>query len=660
MKEFSFPIVEQLVRGLRLDSRGDRRTNFLTECKNLKPIKVGDGQPGLVPYELVSDPFLSGEFSSNSITISFPFPQVFRGKEVTLLADETSIYTVDESNWSLTLITTYDAFDRSATLALDSGGGPWQFVDMGDAWFLINTQNIVWQPNTHALTNEPNQIYVNKTNLMNAGVYHRGRIVTGGFSSSNFWNNDWLDIFSKWQGGLSTQMDLLVDADGAQVVTNGKFTDNADGWSLGTGVTWNNGAIRFVGVASPQNMNQVDADQDTPIVIGEKYEVIFTISDYSGSGAVRVSVGSTGIGTDRSSNGTFTETITAADVPNLFKIQVRSGANFTGTIDNVSCALALVNQSPDVDSNWLLWSSIGGGDFPLWLFYPDRAFLGNVRGSSETGYTLSKTMIMDMVMRNEFGFMPLPWQGTVYAIKPMGKDLIVYGNNGITALVPTREPIPTYGVLHISDTGIVGRGAVGGDDTQHVFLDNDGDLWRMKGLKPERLGYREFFTGYSANTIISHDSRDDEFYISDETSSYLLTPVGLGEAKERVTSLVYKVGVLSGVIEDSGDSESQVVTDTIDFGSIATVQMVKLSLVASANIDVAIDYRYNDDDAFVRSIFVRVNNQGIAYPLVSASQMRIVVRSSDYINMDLDEIEYFVKFSDKRFRRGIGASQINA
>ncbi len=523
MKEFSFPIIEQLVRGLRLDSRGDRRTNFLTECKNLKPVKVGDGQSGLVPYELVTDPFLSGEFSSNSITISFPFPQVFRGNEVTLLADETSIYTVDESDWSLTLITTYNAFDRSATLALDSGGGPWQFVDMGDTWFLINTQNIVWQPNTHALTNEPDQVYVNKTNLMNAGVYHRGRIVTGGFSSSNFWNNDWLDIFTSWRGGLSTQIDL---------------------------------------------------------------------------------------------------------------------------------------PSTDIDSNWILWSSIGGGDFPLWLFYPDRAFLGNIRGSAETGYTLSKTIITDMVTRNEFGFMPLPWQGTVYTIKPMGKDLIVYGDNGITALVPTREPVPTYGVQHISSTGIMGRGAVGGDDTQHIFLDNDGYLWRMKGLNPERLGYREFFTGYSSNTIISHDSRDDEFYISDETNSYLLTPVGLGEAKERVTSLVYKVGVLSGVIEDSGDSESQVVTDTIDFGSIATIQMVKLSLVASANIDVAIDYRYNDDDAFVRSTFVRVNNQGIAYPLVSASQMRIVVRSSDYINMDLDEIEYSVKFSDRRFRRSISASQV--
>ena len=134
---------------------------------------------------------------------------------------------------------------------------------------------------------------------------------------------------------------------GAEVLTNGLFTVNADGWSLGAGITWVNGAIRFVAVASPQNMNQVDADQDTPIVLGEKYEVIFTISDYSGSGKVRVSVGSTGIGIDRSSNGTFTETIVAAGV-NSFKIQVRSGNNFTGTIDSVFCTLVFSDQTVSI------------------------------------------------------------------------------------------------------------------------------------------------------------------------------------------------------------------------------------------------------------------------------------------------------------------------
>ena len=42
MRAFDFNIKSQLTRGLRLDSRGDRGLNLLTECKNLKPIKIDD------------------------------------------------------------------------------------------------------------------------------------------------------------------------------------------------------------------------------------------------------------------------------------------------------------------------------------------------------------------------------------------------------------------------------------------------------------------------------------------------------------------------------------------------------------------------------------------------------------------------------------------
>ena len=77
MKSFDFNIKGQLTRGLRLDSRGDRGLNLLTECKNLKPIRIDDDNFSLVPYELVSDPFKSGEFTARSITIAFPFLQFF-------------------------------------------------------------------------------------------------------------------------------------------------------------------------------------------------------------------------------------------------------------------------------------------------------------------------------------------------------------------------------------------------------------------------------------------------------------------------------------------------------------------------------------------------------------------------------------------------------
>ena len=111
MKEFTLNVEDVWRRGLRTDSREQRGLHTLSECVNLKPTKFG-----LLPYELIPDPFLSGEFSSNSITISHPFPQVFRGDNITLLADATKIYSVDESDWSLTLL----------------GDGTGKFVDTDD------------------------------------------------------------------------------------------------------------------------------------------------------------------------------------------------------------------------------------------------------------------------------------------------------------------------------------------------------------------------------------------------------------------------------------------------------------------------------------------------------------------------------------------------
>ena len=128
---------------------------------------------------------------------------------------------------------------------------------------------------------------------------------------------------------------------GAEALTNGGFDNNADKWALESGYTWNSGAID-ISTASPKAMRQVEANQAVPIVLGKAYEVIFTITNYV-SGKAQVRVGNTGTGADRSSNGTFTETIVAAGSVRSFEIRARVGANLICTIDTVSCT---VDETP--------------------------------------------------------------------------------------------------------------------------------------------------------------------------------------------------------------------------------------------------------------------------------------------------------------------------
>ncbi len=531
MKEFTLQVEDIFKRGLRTDSRIERGLHMLEECANLKPTEFG-----LIPYETISDPFLSGEFSSNSITIAPPYPQVFRGKNKTLLADSAKIYSVDESNWSLTLlgdgsgkfINPEDVY--GSTVAISAGTGAWHFIDLGDEWFLINGVSTVFLSNIHNLIpDDTSNIYINTAISINTGTYFKGRIMLGGFNSSNFWNNDWQDMFTKWKQGRTAGMNI--------------------GDSIGT--------------------------------------------------------------------------------------------------------------------NYVMWSSIGGGDFPLWLFFPDLALRGNVRGSTKVGYDEpGNTMILDMVRKNEFGFMPMPWQGSVILTKPLGNSIIVYGDNGITALTPVLEPIPTYGVREISNEfGILSRGSAGGDENGHIFINEDGYMYSLSpDLSLGRLGYREFFTGFSTTkTVVSYDPDDKEFYISDDSNSYVLTRSGLGEAAERVTSLVIKDGTLSGVIEDQGVATGQVVIDIGNLGtlSIKSIENVLVDYFGSATITVAIDYRYGKTGSFTRTSFFPVNKEGVSFPKISGVDFKLVIKASVYGNMDnLNGVEFNVKFSDKRYRRGIGASAV--
>lgn len=129
----------------------------------------------------------------------------------------------------------------------------------------------------------------------------------------------------------------LSPTTGAEALTNGGFTGSADNWSLGSGWTYSNNEI-VVSSGDTIGLTQVAGDQQTVIVIGKTYEVTFRISNYS-AGTVVPRVGSTGIGTSRSANGTFTESIVAAGTTSFLMFGGTGGNIFSGTIDSISCTL---------------------------------------------------------------------------------------------------------------------------------------------------------------------------------------------------------------------------------------------------------------------------------------------------------------------------------
>lgn len=113
------------------------------------------------------------------------------------------------------------------------------------------------------------------------------------------------------------------------------------GWTQGTG--W----LISGGTATSNGDQSADADLEDDANApgaGNKYEVIYTVSNYS-AGNVTAVVGNQE-GTDRSSNATFTELIVAS---NTDVLKIRADLNFIGDIDTVSMKLA--NVSWDLDDN---------------------------------------------------------------------------------------------------------------------------------------------------------------------------------------------------------------------------------------------------------------------------------------------------------------------
>lgn len=307
-----------------------------------------------------------------------------------------------------------------------------------------------------------------------------------------------------------------------------------------------------------------------------------------------------------------------------------------------------VDTTATLYENFVLWTQIGGGDI-LSLFRTDAAKSGPLK-EDERG--LADMEFIQRVRRNEWGFMPMPFRGTVWNLKQFGKAIVVYSEDGIALMQPVTQPFPTFGCQPLLDIGLYSRDAIGGDDKMQAFMDVNADLWLLTGEGPERLGYKEFLRDLD-NPIISFDSSRKEFYISDQQQCFVLTQQGLGKSSQR-PSCLFNLGQLCGTFEESAE-DSILVTETTDFGirDFKTITTIEVGLDAQTPVYVAVDYRYAKNEEFQRSNWVLLNPEGFARLQVSALEFRLCLRASAGSALLLDELNVRWQLSGKRTVRGI-------
>jgi hypothetical protein len=110
-----------------------------------------------------------------SSSVEWPWPQIFRGRALTLIAGPDFIASVDEDTWYASEITLYDPLNKTQTVTLDNvGAGPWHFLDFGTTWALFNGNVTVYKYAGDTKT------YVMQAPRVYTGCAFRGRAVIAG------------------------------------------------------------------------------------------------------------------------------------------------------------------------------------------------------------------------------------------------------------------------------------------------------------------------------------------------------------------------------------------------------------------------------------------------------------------------------------------------
>jgi hypothetical protein len=302
-----------------------------------------------------------------------------------------------------------------------------------------------------------------------------------------------------------------------------------------------------------------------------------------------------------------------------------------------------------IRDNFIFWSSINGTD-ALWPLKPPE--VGEWR---------------DIFRRNQAGFTPLPTPGQVLRVLPLGDGAVAYSTTGVYYMRPMIEPVSTYGLQRIGRKGMMAIGAVAGTENEHLFMDEEGDLWKLAtNLTLSYIGGKEFTAAFEGNLpIFSYDSLDDEYWLSDGSTTLVVSNEGIGASNQQPLSILVDQGErLSPLASANRDDEYRWFSEVLDFRyrDLKTVTMVEVGMQNPSFLDdpvqVAVDYSYDQRGDFARSSWVTVSPEGFARIQITALEFRVGVRWQGGVETDpeLDYINVKWQRGGRRTARGLSSA----
>ncbi len=298
-------------------------------------------------------------------------------------------------------------------------------------------------------------------------------------------------------------------------------------------------------------------------------------------------------------------------------------------------------------TNWLFWSAPGGGDKD-WPFVMMLAALG-APNPSEVDKIIEA--LIAKIEEGSVGMMPLRSQGSISAIKQLGDLLIVYCTDSISILKAS-------GLGYISKNiriGIASRGAVAGDDEQHIFVDSSGILYSVtddRGI--QKLGYVNSIGALTlANINMAFDSIDNDYYISDGTTCYVLSNNGLSQRTSIPTTLDRNADGLIGPIATATTTmflrTEPIVMNVPDLKAVKVVELTYENLTSAT---VAFSIRYQHSGSYIALDFVPGSPEGIFFPRAAGTSFKLRITGTITSSAKIKSANLRFQYASNRSVRG--------
>lgn len=223
MKEFSFTLEDELTIGLKPRLELKTNSGFFSEFKNVEPSPYGAR-----PFSYTTVPWTAQQLYSQGIEVDFPFPQLVRLKNFTLLLGATYVFHVNEEDWTLVQLDTYD-FNTPANTKTIPTGHYWQYADFWDTFVLTNGSCSIWYDKS------TDKLLVETSTRFSCVTDYKGRAIFAGFNPnydrSSAWTSYWTSQNStiigtnpdnldwnwiKWTS-IGRGLDVLIKADMTQL-----------------------------------------------------------------------------------------------------------------------------------------------------------------------------------------------------------------------------------------------------------------------------------------------------------------------------------------------------------------------------------------------------------------------------------------------------------